>query len=397
MRVAIAGAGAVGRSIARELIGNGHEVLLIDKDPASIKPDRVPDAEWLLADSCELSSLEEARMEDCDVVIAATGDDKANLVTSLLAKTEFGVPRTVGRVNHPNNEWLFTEAWGVDVNVSTPRIMSALVEEAVTVGDLVRLFTFRKGNANLVEMTLPTDSPYVGKPSGLVPFPENCSLVTILRDGQVYTPEPDQPIEAGDELLFVVPAEIEEELEKMLAPSEHGEQQARELTVSGDSVRALQVRLWLAGLDRDAVAAQHPHHRREGGDLERPAHRQLRHAQCRDRGVGRPPAVLAGQVDRSLHDHPSQARQRQQPGQPAAQADDVPVGVPRGRVARDAADDEPDDGPADRDREDHQRRVAEVVEQPRKEVGQRLLPRVARHHAQRATRTARRCRCRTAR
>ena len=132
MRVAIAGAGAVGRSIARELIDNGHQVLLIDKDPDSIKPERVPDAEWLLADSCELSSLEEARLDQCDVVIAATGDDKANLVTSLLAKTEFGVPRTVGRVNHPNNEWLFTEAWGVDVNVSTPRIMSALVEEAVT-------------------------------------------------------------------------------------------------------------------------------------------------------------------------------------------------------------------------------------------------------------------------
>ena len=99
------------------------------------------------------------------------------------------MPRTVGRVNHPNNEWLFTEAWGVDVNVSTPRIMSALVEEAVTVGDLVRLFTFRQGNANLVEMTLPPDSPYVGKPSGLIPFPENCALVTILRDGQVYTPD----------------------------------------------------------------------------------------------------------------------------------------------------------------------------------------------------------------
>src|SRR6476660_9546953 len=164
MRVAIAGAGAVGRSVARELIGNGHRVLLIDKDPASLKPERVPDAEWLLADSCELSSLEEAQLEICDVVIAATGDDKANLVTSLLAKTEFSVPRTVGRVNHPDNEWLFTEAWGVDVNVSTPRIMSALVAEAVTVGDLVRLFTFRQGNSNLVELTLPDDSPYIGKP-----------------------------------------------------------------------------------------------------------------------------------------------------------------------------------------------------------------------------------------
>src|SRR3954468_10479177 len=222
MRVAIAGAGAVGRSIARELIQNGHEVLLIDKDPTSIKPERVPNAEWLLADSWELSSLEEARLDKCDVVIAATGDDKVNLVTSLLAKTEFGVPRTVGRVNHPNNEWLFSEAWGVDVNVSTPRIMSALVEEAVTVGDLVRLFTFRQGNANLVELTLPSDSPYVGKPLGLIPWPENPSMVTILRDGQVYTPTGEQPIEAGDELLFVVSAEIEEELEKMLAPTEHG-------------------------------------------------------------------------------------------------------------------------------------------------------------------------------
>jgi trk system potassium uptake protein len=222
MRVAIAGAGAVGRSIARELIANGHKVLLIDKNPEAIKPDRVPKSEWLLADSCELSSLEEARLEHCDVVIAATGDDKANLVTSLLAKTEFGVPRTVGRVNHPNNEWLFTEAWGVDVNVSTPRIMSALVEEAVTVGDLVRLFTFRKGNANLVEMTLPDDSPYVGKPTGLIPWPENCSLVTILRDGQVYTPTAEQPIETGDELLFVAAADSEAELQSLLAPVEHG-------------------------------------------------------------------------------------------------------------------------------------------------------------------------------
>lgn len=222
MRVAIAGAGAVGRSIARELIQNGHDVLLIDKNAMSIRPERVPDAEWLLADSCEMSSLEEARLDRCDVVIAATGDDKVNLVTSLLSKTEFGVPRTVARVNHPNNEWLFTEAWGVDVNVSTPRIMSALVEEAVTVGDLVRLFTFRQGNANLVEMTLPADSPFIGKPAGLVPFPENCALVTILRDGQVYVPDAEQPLEAGDELLFVVPTEVEEDLERLLAPSAHG-------------------------------------------------------------------------------------------------------------------------------------------------------------------------------
>ena len=222
MRVAIAGAGAVGRSIARGADPERPRGPAHRQGPRAIKPERVPDAEWLLADSCELSSLEEARLDKCDVVIAATGDDKANLVTSLLAKTEFGVPRTVGRVNHPNNEWLFTEAWGVDVNVSTPRIMSALVEEAVTVGDLVRLFTFRQGNANLVELTLPADSPYVGKPTGLIPFPDNCALVSILRDGQVYVPDAEQPVESGDELLFVVPEDREDELERLLAPTEHG-------------------------------------------------------------------------------------------------------------------------------------------------------------------------------
>ncbi|MEP6762519.1 MAG: TrkA C-terminal domain-containing protein, partial [Sporichthyaceae bacterium] len=74
---------------------------------------------------------------------------------------------------------------------------------------------------NLVEMTLPTDSPYVGKPSGLIPFPDNCALVTILRDGQVYVPAREQPVEAGDELLFVVSADVEDELERLLAPEEH--------------------------------------------------------------------------------------------------------------------------------------------------------------------------------
>src|ERR1700722_5625029 len=155
MKVTIAGAGNVGRSIARELVGNGHHVTLIEREPKAFKKESVPGAEWLLADAREISSLDQARLEDCTVVVAATGDDKVNLVVSLLAKTEYGVPRVVARVNHPKNEWLFNESWGIDVAVSTPRRLSALVEEAVTVGDLVRLLSFRHGEANLVELTLP--------------------------------------------------------------------------------------------------------------------------------------------------------------------------------------------------------------------------------------------------
>src|SRR5882762_10114303 len=188
MRVAIAGAGAVGRSIAMELIDNEHEVMLIERDLAAIEPESVERAEWVNADACELSSLEEAGLQGCDVVIAATGDDKVNLVVSLLAKMEFAVRRVVARVNDPRNEWLFDENWGVDVAVSTPRILASLVEEAVSVGDLVRLMSFRKGQANLVEITLPDDTPWGGKAVKRLDLPRDASLVTILRGSRVIVP-----------------------------------------------------------------------------------------------------------------------------------------------------------------------------------------------------------------
>jgi trk system potassium uptake protein len=216
MRVAIAGAGNVGRSIASELIGNGHQVMLIERQPRQLRPERVPAAEWVLADACELSSLEEAELSACDVVVAATGDDKVNLVVSLLAKTEFAVPRVVARVNRAENEWLFTEQWGVDVAVSKPRLMAALVEEAVTVGDLVRLMTFRQGEANLVEITLPLDAPFVGEPVRSVPLPRDSALVAILRGKRVLVPTPDDPLEAGDELIFVCTSEVEDQVRAVI-------------------------------------------------------------------------------------------------------------------------------------------------------------------------------------
>ncbi len=218
MRVAIAGAGSVGRSIARELLENGHEVLLIDRAPAAIKVSSVPDAEWLLADACEITSLEEAGLSHCQVVVAATGDDKVNLVVSLIAKTEYGVPRTVARVNNPKNEWMFDEAWGVDVAVSTPRIMTALVEEAVSVGDIVRIFHFQQSDTDILELTLPSDSPTVGKRVGDIAWPQDTALVAIIREQRPIVPSPDQPLEAGDELLFVAVAEMASELEDLLAP-----------------------------------------------------------------------------------------------------------------------------------------------------------------------------------
>ncbi|WP_432506642.1 potassium channel family protein [Kineococcus arenarius] len=216
MRVVIAGAGIVGRSIARELLANSHRVLLVDRSPAAMKISSVPDAQWLLADACEISSLNEAELTDCDVVVAATGDDKANLVVSLLAKTEYGVPRTVARVNNPKNEWLFDEAWGVDVAVSTPRLMTALVEEAVSVGELVRLFTFQQSSTSMAEYTLDPASPVVGRTVGGLPLPADAVLVAIVRADRPIAPTPDDVLEAGDHLMFLSVPDAEAELRSLL-------------------------------------------------------------------------------------------------------------------------------------------------------------------------------------
>jgi len=209
VKIAIAGAGNAGRAIARELLSNGHQVLLIDKNPKALKMESVPNAEWLLADACEITTLDKAGLDQCQVLVAATGDDKVNLVASLLAKTEYGVPRVVARVNHPKNEWLFDSSWGVDVAVSTPRIIAALVEEAVSVGDVVRLFSIKSGEANLVEITLPDNSKCVGKSVSEVTLPKDVSLAALIRDRHVIPPSAHEVFAAGDELIFVASSEAE--------------------------------------------------------------------------------------------------------------------------------------------------------------------------------------------
>ncbi|WP_394940995.1 potassium channel family protein [Psychromicrobium sp. YIM B11713] len=219
MKVVIAGAGSVGSSIARELLSHGHEVLLIDAKPEVIGRSGLRGARWLIGDACEISTLREAKLDEADVVVSSTGDDKVNLVVSLLAKTEFGVGRTVGRVNNPKNDWMFDDSWGVDVAVNTPRLMTALVEEAVEIGDLVRLLTLQTGVSSLVEFTMPQDSPLLGATVGSIDWPADSTLVAILRDEAPITPSTDDVIDGGDELFFITTIAAEDELRALLAPA----------------------------------------------------------------------------------------------------------------------------------------------------------------------------------
>ncbi|MGI9034055.1 MAG: potassium channel family protein [Acidimicrobiales bacterium] len=213
--MAIAGGGNVGQYIAFDLSEGGHDVLIIEQDPdlvAKLRP-RV-NVRWFIGDACEPDILRAAGLDSVDVVVAATGDDEDNLVVSLLAKQEFAVPRVVARVNHPDNQWLFNEAWGVDVSVSTPHLLTALVEEAVQVGTLVRLLQFQ--DANLVEVTLADDSPAVGVSISELGVPRDATVVAVIRERHVVVPRGETTMRASDEVLLLVSPESVEAVKSLL-------------------------------------------------------------------------------------------------------------------------------------------------------------------------------------
>ncbi len=217
MKVAICGAGKVGTYIAADLKANGHDVLVIEKyaDLVARASERL-DVRWFVADACELSSLHESGVADCEVVVAATGEDQVNLVISLLSKQEFAVPRVVARVNHPKNHWLFNEGWGVDVAVSTPHLLTALVEEAVSVGSLVQLLQFEGGDASLVEVTLADNSPAADCAIVDMDVPRDASIVALVRQRRLLVPRGDTVLQVGDEVLALVTKESEDAVRRLL-------------------------------------------------------------------------------------------------------------------------------------------------------------------------------------
>jgi len=218
MNVVIAGGGSVGRFIAEQLVGSGHVVTIVDNDARVVSQyeGTIEGVAWLKADGCDVGSLKAAGLERSDVVAAVTGDDEDNLVISLLAKQEFAVPRVVARVNNPKNEWMFNETWGVDVSVSTPHLITGLVQEAVSVGSFVRLLSFEGGKAKLAEVTLADDSPAAGKEIVEVGFPRDTTVVAILRDEKLVVPRGDTILRVGDEVLVLVTADSEDAARALL-------------------------------------------------------------------------------------------------------------------------------------------------------------------------------------
>lgn len=217
MKIAIAGAGAVGQHIATVLIADGHEVTLFESDDAVVERAlrRIPGAEVIVADACEVRSLEAADLASFDAMVAATGDDEDNLVISLLSKQEFAIPRVLARVNNPKNQRLFTSDWGVDTPLSVPHLIAGLVAEEVTTGKIVELMQLRN-RARIIEVNLAANSPLVGQTIAALDLPRAFTFVAVIRDGSVIFPRGDTQFAGGDSVLALVSPDAEDDARELL-------------------------------------------------------------------------------------------------------------------------------------------------------------------------------------
>ena len=220
MKVIIARGGSVGRYTAREMVASGHTVTIIDNDRATLREyqSRAESngIEWHFGDACDYSVLDSVGIRQADVVASVTGDDEDNLVVSLLAKQEFGVPRVVARVNNPKNYWMFNQMWGVDVSVSTPHLITSLVQEATSVGSFVRLMQLKGGKAELVEVTLAENSPAANRAISELVLPRSATIVAIVRAERVMVPSDETVLRVGDEVMALITEDAEAAVAKQL-------------------------------------------------------------------------------------------------------------------------------------------------------------------------------------
>ena len=217
MRVIIVGGGKVGNYLA-EMLSEKHDVTVIEQSL-----DKSHDLEKALAnvniingDGCEPLVLEGAGLSVTNLVLAVTGDDEDNLVVSYLSKFIYEVPKVVARVNNPKNRWLFTRSWGVDVGVSSPDIIARIIDEEVTLGEVITVMKLRASDVGLVEITLPGDARAVGKSLSELDLPPETVIVTVVREEAMMIPAADTLLQENDRVMAVTNVNNQRALEEIL-------------------------------------------------------------------------------------------------------------------------------------------------------------------------------------
>ena len=216
MFILVVGGGKVGYYLAKELIENGHEVVIMEKDGA--RAGQIADelgSIAIAADGCEGTSLGQAGCARADIVAAVTGDDEDNLVICQMAKHHFDVPRTIARVNNPKNERLFRQL-GVDELSSPTRMILATIEQDIPVHELLHLATLGEGALELTEAHLQAGSPAIGRTPRDLAIPEGCSLFGVIRGGKAMALGPDMPFAEGDKVIAIGRMDAETVLHRLL-------------------------------------------------------------------------------------------------------------------------------------------------------------------------------------
>jgi trk system potassium uptake protein TrkA len=216
MYVIVAGGGKVGFYLTKTLLAEGHEVLLIERDP-----DKVEDISEqfgsvvLLGDAAEALTLSRAGAARADVMIAVTGEDEDNLVICQVAKQKFHVGRTIARVNNPKNEQLF-RLLGIDVTVSQTNHILHLIEQSIPDHAFVHLLSLRHEDLAIVDATITLASPVANKPIGEIVLPSNCIIAAVSRGAQLIIPTPTTQLKPGDNVIAIAHRDQEDDLRQLL-------------------------------------------------------------------------------------------------------------------------------------------------------------------------------------
>ncbi len=210
MYVIIAGAGKVGRNLARELISKGHEVTLIEVDRERyLAMEEVFEHAVQYGDATELWVLERAGIQRADLVIAVTGDDEDNMLVCQVAKEKYLCERIIARVNNPRNHEHF-KLLGIQPAVSATDLILRLIEHEVPRYGLVHLLALEEERLEIIELEVSAESPVAGVRVSEIRLPEGSLIISVLRNGSGFVPKADTIIEAGDEVLLVLDPGLEE-------------------------------------------------------------------------------------------------------------------------------------------------------------------------------------------
>jgi trk system potassium uptake protein len=214
MFVIIVGGGKTGSQLAQGLLEQGHKICIIEERDTAAQHlrEELPEDVIFMGDGSSPATLEASGIEQAQVLAAVTGEDETNLVICTLARYEFNVPRVIGRVNNPKNAWLFTPKMGVDVALNQADILAKLIEEEMSLGDMMTLLKLRKGEFSVVEEKVHPESEASGKCLANLAIPTDCVIAAIIRQGKLIIPHGDTVLHAADEIIAVVHANQSKQL-----------------------------------------------------------------------------------------------------------------------------------------------------------------------------------------